>query len=113
MPPEIPDKVYFKIGEVAEIVGVETHVLRFWETEFPQVRPVRAGSRQRLYRRQDLLLFLEIKRLLYEKKFTIAGAKKELSQAGKVQDRPAAAPDQEVLRQVKEGLREIKKLLKD
>ncbi|MBF0529445.1 MAG: MerR family transcriptional regulator, partial [Deltaproteobacteria bacterium] len=60
MPPDIADKVYFKIGEVATIVGVEPHVLRFWESQFPQIKPVRSGTQQRLYRREDLDTFLII-----------------------------------------------------
>ena len=77
MPGEIPNKVYFKIGEAASLLGVETHVLRYWESEFPQIKPTRAGSKQRLYRRQDIEILMEIKRLLYDEKFTIPGARKK------------------------------------
>lgn len=76
----IPDKLYFKIGEVSQIVGVEPHVLRYWELEFKQINPYRPPSGQRLYRRSDLEVVMEIKRLLYEEGFTIAGARKALSQ---------------------------------
>ncbi|MGD8541289.1 MAG: MerR family transcriptional regulator [Desulfobacteraceae bacterium] len=76
--PEIPDKFYFKIGEVGAITGLPTYVLRFWETEFKQIRPKRAASGQRLYRKKDVALILEIKHLLYERKFTIQGAKQTL-----------------------------------
>ncbi|MDX9785664.1 MAG: MerR family transcriptional regulator [Desulfobacterales bacterium] len=72
----IPDKFYFKIGEVSSVVGLPTHVLRFWESEFKQIRPKRTASGQRLYRKKDVLLILKIKDLLYNKKFTIAGAKR-------------------------------------
>jgi DNA-binding transcriptional MerR regulator len=76
--PSIPEKLYFKIGEVSQITGVEPYVLRYWESEFKIVTPIRTNSKQRLYRRRDLELILEIKKLLYEEKFTIAGAKKKL-----------------------------------
>ncbi len=72
------DKKYFRIGEVSRIVGVEPYVLRYWEGEFPQLRPARADSNQRTYQRNDLELLLEIKRLLYEEKLTVEGARKRL-----------------------------------
>ena len=75
---EIPDKLYFKIGEVSEIAGVQPSVLRFWETEFKQINPKRTPSGQRLYRRNDIDTILKIKELLYDKKFTIQGAKRYL-----------------------------------
>lgn len=76
---QIPDdKRYFRIGEVSRIIGVEPYVLRYWETEFPQIRPQRASSRQRTYQRRDLEIVLEIKRLLYEEKLTIEGARQRL-----------------------------------
>jgi DNA-binding transcriptional MerR regulator len=74
----IPDKEYFKIGEVSTLTGLEPYVLRFWETEFKMIRPVRFGSNQRMYRRKDVELIFEIKKLLYEEGFTIAGARKKL-----------------------------------
>ena len=76
--PELPNKLYFRIGEVAKIVGVKPYVLRYWETEFPILKPGKTPSRHRLYRRRDVELLLEIKHLLYEEGFTIAGAKKQL-----------------------------------
>ena len=75
---EIPDKLYFRIGEVSRIVGVKPYVLRFWESEFPSIAPKKSGTGHRLYRRKDVERFLEIKRLLYEKRYTIEGARKEL-----------------------------------
>jgi DNA-binding transcriptional MerR regulator len=75
---DIPDKNYFKIGEVVSITGVESYVLRFWESEFKTINPKRTQSGQRLYRRCDVELILKIKKLLYEKKFTIQGAKQNL-----------------------------------
>ena len=74
----IPEKIYFKIGEVCELVGVQAHVLRYWETEFPMLSPQKNRSGQRSYRRRDVEISLRIKELLYEEMFTIAGAKKKL-----------------------------------
>lgn len=75
---DIPDKLYFKIGEVAEIVGVKPHVLRYWESEFPAVKPVKSHGKQRLYRKNHILLLLQLKELLHHQGFTLAGAKKQL-----------------------------------
>jgi DNA-binding transcriptional MerR regulator len=77
-PPEIPDKLYFKIGEVSELLGVEPYVLRYWETEFRALAPKKSGTGHRLYRRKDVELLLRIKHLLYEKRFTIEGARQSL-----------------------------------
>ncbi|MCZ6512854.1 MAG: MerR family transcriptional regulator [Nitrospinae bacterium] len=74
----IPDKLFFKIGEVAEIAGVEQHVLRYWEDEFDVLKPNKNKSGQRLYQKKDIDQVLEIKQLLYKDKFTIAGAKNKL-----------------------------------
>lgn len=74
----IPEKIYFKIGEVCELVGVQPHVLRYWETEFPMLSPQKNRSGQRSYRRRDVEMALRIKELLYDEMFTIAGAKKKL-----------------------------------
>ena len=76
--PEIPDKLYFRIGEVSELLGVEPYVLRYWETEFNALSPKKSGTGHRLYRRKDVELLLRIKHLLYEKKFTIEGARQRL-----------------------------------
>jgi DNA-binding transcriptional MerR regulator len=76
--PEIPNKLYFRIGEVAKLAGIKPYVLRFWESEFPGLGPKKSGTGHRLYRRKDVELVLEIKRLLYEKRFTIEGARKSL-----------------------------------
>jgi DNA-binding transcriptional MerR regulator len=92
---DIPDKLYFRIGEVSRLVGVKPYVLRYWETEFPTVAPRKSGSSHRLYRRKDVESLLEIKRLLYEKRFTIAGARKAL--AGR--DKPGSARRQRRNRQ--------------
>ncbi len=74
----IPEKIYFKIGEVCELVGVQAHVLRYWETEFPQLAPQKNRSGQRSYRRRDVEISLRIKELLYDELYTIAGARKKL-----------------------------------
>jgi DNA-binding transcriptional MerR regulator len=77
-PAQLPNKLYFRIGEVAKIVGVKPYVLRYWETEFSILKPGKTPSRHRLYRRRDVEMLLDIKSLLYEEGFTIAGAKKKL-----------------------------------
>jgi DNA-binding transcriptional MerR regulator len=74
----IPDKAYFRIGEVARILSVEPHVIRYWESEFKSLKPVRSKSDQRLYRKKDVETLLAIKRLLYEEHFTISGARQQL-----------------------------------
>ncbi len=76
--PEIPDKLYFRIGEVSRLAGVKPHVLRFWETEFPALNPKKSGSGHRLYRRKDVEVVLEIRKLLYEDRFTIEGARRAI-----------------------------------
>ncbi|HZT74197.1 MAG TPA: MerR family transcriptional regulator [Terriglobales bacterium] len=96
-PAHIPDKLYFRIGEVARMAGVEPYVLRFWETEFPALKPGKSSTGQRLYRRREVELALEIKRLLHEQGFTIAGARQQLKERKKNPRQPelgfsAAAP---------------------
>ena len=77
-PPAIPDKMFFRVSETSRMVGVPAHVLRFWETEFPALSPKKSGRGHRLYHRKDVELFLQIKHLLYEKRFTIEGARQTL-----------------------------------
>jgi DNA-binding transcriptional MerR regulator len=90
--PVIPDRLYFKIGDVARLCGVEPYVLRFWETQFPQLKPNKSGTGQRLYRRREVELAVEIKRLVHGEGYTIAGAKQALEGAHKrSQPQPAAA----------------------
>jgi DNA-binding transcriptional MerR regulator len=81
--PEIPDKLYFKIGEVSELLGVEPYVLRYWETEFPVLSPKKSGTGHRLYRRKDVELLLRIKHLLRDRRFTIEGARQTLQAEAK------------------------------
>jgi DNA-binding transcriptional MerR regulator len=83
MASRLPEKIYFKIGEVSEIVAVEPYVLRYWETEFELLKPSKAPSKHRLYKKRDVELLLEIKRLLYTEGFTIEGARKKLREAKK------------------------------
>src|SRR5215471_1139527 len=77
-PPQIPDRLYFRIGDVSELLGVEPYVLRFWESEFPMLQPKKGKTGHREYKRRDVELLLEIKRLLYQEGFTISGARKAL-----------------------------------
>ncbi|MCS7026210.1 MAG: MerR family transcriptional regulator [Bryobacteraceae bacterium] len=98
--PEIPNKLYFRIGDVSKLVGVKPFVLRFWESEFPQLAPKKSGTGHRLYRRKDVETILEIKRLLYDERFTIEGARNHLnmkahsagSRPGKAAARSKSAP---------------------
>jgi DNA-binding transcriptional MerR regulator len=89
---ELPVQLFYRIGQVAEIVGVEPHVLRFWETEFRSIRPQKSRKGQRMYSRRDVEKLLKVKDLLYTQGFTIAGARKRLRDAG---DEPAPAQEQE------------------
>lgn len=90
--PVIPDKLYFRIGEVARLLGVQTHTLRFWESEFPQVRVGKGGTGQRLYRRRDVETLLEIKHLLYSAGYTIPGARQMLESRNRRRPAREAAP---------------------
>ncbi len=89
--PEIPDKLYFRIGDVARLANIKPYVLRFWETEFPGLGPKKSGTGHRLYRRKDVEIVLEIKRLLYQERFTIEGARKFLESRAKPELVAAAA----------------------
>jgi DNA-binding transcriptional MerR regulator len=128
---EIPDKLYFRIGEVARLAGIKPYVLRFWETEFNGLGPKKSGAGHRLYRRKDVELVLEIKRLLYGQRFTIEGARKFLESRPKPEAASSAAksskaPSSKVIKKqgdlfddsapmieiVRKELREILRLLK-
>ena len=85
----IPDKLFFRIGEVSQLVGVEPYVLRYWESEFPGLSPKKSSSGQRMFRRKDVELLLHIKHLLYNEKFTIEGARKALKTGKGVEEKPA------------------------
>ncbi len=101
------DRRYFRIGEASSIVGVEPYVLRYWESEFSQIRPKRADSNQRTYQREDLELLLEIKRLLHEEKMTIEGAKQRL----KLKKETKLKFDSSTLEDIKTELTEIIRIL--
>jgi DNA-binding transcriptional MerR regulator len=112
----IPDKLYFKIGEVCKITGVEPYILRYWESEFKLVKPYRTKSNQRLYRKKDVESILKIKKMLYEDKFTIAGAKLKLKDSN-IQEKQkekqlplGLVPHKyrEVLKEIKEEIRQIR-----
>jgi DNA-binding transcriptional MerR regulator len=129
---QIPDKLYYKIGEVAKFTGVKTHVLRYWETEFTAIKPNKSRSNQRLYRKRDVELILHLKDLLYNQGFTIAGARKKLREKP---DRKVAEPvkkstvktsatddqlalplsgsvDLKLLKEIREDILQLKKSLK-
>jgi DNA-binding transcriptional MerR regulator len=124
---KIPNKLFFKIGEVCELTDTQPYVLRYWESEFPALAPAKNSSGQRIYRRRDIETVLRIKQLLYEEGFTIAGAKKKLEaeMAGRAvtpvpagestpsapTPDPASSERVNALRQVREQLREILTLL--
>jgi DNA-binding transcriptional MerR regulator len=92
--PDIPDRLYFKIGDVARICAVEPYVLRFWETQFPHLKPNKSGTGQRLYRRREVELALEIKRLVHGEGYTLSGARQALEvNHRRVEAKPAAAPE--------------------
>jgi DNA-binding transcriptional MerR regulator len=76
----IPDKLYFRIGEVARLTGIQPYILRYWESEFPLLQPKKSGTGQRLYRKRDIEIILKIKRLLYDLRYTIAGARRRLQE---------------------------------
>ena len=112
--PQIPDKLYFKIGEVASLLEVKTHVLRYWETEFSALQPIKSRSNQRLYRRKDVETALLIKELLYRQGFTIAGARKKI-QSDKQLGLPLSVsqPPAEILAEVKSDLQQLRSYLLD
>jgi DNA-binding transcriptional MerR regulator len=122
---KIPNKLFFKIGEVCEITDTQPYVLRYWESEFPALAPAKNSSGQRIYRRRDIETVLRIKELLYQEGFTIAGAKKRLetemggkgttpgSQAASASPVPVDEKSRTALKQVREQLREILTLLTD
>ena len=111
----IPDKLYFRIGEVSRLCRLPSYVLRFWETEFPQLKPTKSSTGQRMYRKPDVENVLRIKQLLYEEGFTIAGARQHLRSEGKKKQSalPFAHPGAGLgqIKQVRQGLKEILGLL--
>lgn len=112
----IPDKLYFRIGEVSRLCSLPSYVLRFWETEFSQLKPTKSGTGQRMYRKIDVENVLRVKKLLYDQGFTIAGARQQLRAEVKRKQSPLpfAVPNtgKGELKQVRQGLREILGILK-
>jgi DNA-binding transcriptional MerR regulator len=111
----IPDKLYFRIGEVATLCRLPAYVLRFWETEFPQLKPVKSSTGQRMYRKRDVESVQRIKQLLYEQGFTITGARQQLRSETKSDKTQSAIPfpsrSAAELQHIRQGLREILNLL--
>ena len=107
--PPIPGKRYFTIGEVSELCGVKPHVLRYWEQEFPQLKPVKRRGNRRYYQRHDVLMIRQIRSLLYEQGFTIGGARQQLSGEHAKEDQ---AQSQQLIKQLKAELEEVLQILK-
>lgn len=106
--PQLPAKLYYRIGEVAGIVGVEPHVLRYWETEFRSVRPQKSAKGQRVYSRRDVETLLKVKELLYAHRFTIAGARRKLREGGIEPPPPEAGASSEEVQRMRAALVEIR-----
>ena len=120
--PVSSERLYYRIGEVSRIAGLKPHVLRYWESEFRMIKPYKAGSQQRLYRKKDLGLILKIKKLLYEEGFTIAGAKKKIREMDREESRKLRVEqdgnktekkERELLSLIREELKGIRKILED
>jgi DNA-binding transcriptional MerR regulator len=110
----IPEKLFYKIGEVSRIAGVEPYVLRYWETEFPFLRPRKTASGQRIYSRKDLEMVLQIKKLLYEERYTIEGVRKKFGDVTPVRVVISSQPSddtKEILERIKKRLRDILAIL--
>ena len=107
----IPEKAYFRIGEVSKILNVEPYVVRYWETEFRSVKPVRTRSAQRLYRKKDVQELLTIRNLLYLQRFTIDGAKKQLARMRGESDQESNVIDKEKLLIIKRELQKIRNII--
>jgi len=108
--PDLADKLFFSIREVSDVCAVEPHVLRYWETEFKHIKPVKKSGNRRFYRHRDVYAVLQIKHLLYDLNFTIRGAKKRLL-SGDLEDIVEQKDSQAILRQLKQELIEIHSLL--
>jgi DNA-binding transcriptional MerR regulator len=107
--PAIPGKRYFTIGEVSELCQVKPHVLRYWEQEFPQLKPVKRRGNRRYYQRHDVLMIRQIRSLLYEQGFTIGGARQQLSSENAKED---LQQSQQIIRQLRSELEEVMHILK-
>ncbi len=113
----IPEKPFFKIGEAARLCAVKPYVLRYWETEFASLRPQKTRSQQRLYRKKDVELLLKIRELLYDKRFTIEGARARLRETGHDEAPPPQLPppeiEREALQKLKQGLQDLIRMVDD
>ncbi len=107
--PPIPGKRYFTIGEVSDLCGVKPHVLRYWEQEFPQLKPVKRRGNRRYYQRQDVLIIRQIRSLLYDDGFTIGGARQKLTGEEAKTD---LSQSQQIIKQMRRELDEVLKLLR-
>ena len=107
----IPEKAYFRIGEVSKILNVETYVIRYWETEFRTISPVRTKTAQRLYRKKDVLELLTIKNLLYSQRFTIDGAKKQLYKMRGSSEQENKNSEEQMLNRIKKELQLIRAMI--
>ena len=107
--PTIPGKRYFTIGEVSQLCAVKPHVLRYWEQEFPQLKPIKRRGNRRYYQRQDVILIRQIRSLLYEQGFTIGGARQRLSSEEAKED---TAISQQIVRQLRVELEEVLDILR-
>jgi DNA-binding transcriptional MerR regulator len=105
---EVPDRLYFRIGEVSSITGVPPYVLRYWESEFPALQPRKSGGGQRLYRKRDVTLILEIKKLLYQERYTVAGARRRLTER---EERARRLEARAALQRLRAGLEALLKQL--
>ncbi len=105
---EVPDRLYFRIGEVSAITGVPPYVLRYWESEFPALQPRKSGGGQRLYRRRDVMLVLEIKKLLYQERYTVAGARRRLTER---EERARRLEARAALQRLRTGLEDILRIV--
>ena len=108
LPSEVPDRLYFRIGEVSAITGVPPYVLRYWESEFPALQPRKSGGGQRLYRKRDVAMILEIKKLLYQERYTVAGARRRLTER---EERARRMEARATLQRLRAGLEGILKQL--
>ena len=101
---DVPDRLYFRIGEVSAITGVPPYVLRYWESEFPALQPRKSGGGQRLYRKRDVVMLIEIKKLLYQERYTVAGARRRLAER---EDRARRAEMRATLQRLRAGLEDV------
>src|SRR2546428_656463 len=108
---DVPDKLYFKIGEVARLLAVKPYVLRYWESEFSVLRPGKTRSRHRLYRRKDVETLLEIRRLLYAEGYTIAGAKRRLREGTRTAGKARVRAEGTTLAEVRQELTDLCRML--